>query len=91
MRIDDLRPDPEPDDEFKEFQRLVLTAMGLPVTVGGVKIAKAKGVNFQKLYSGSPVFSQRPAYCPRDVYNKFTPECDSDPCPSCSRGIDPVG
>ena len=85
MRIDDLRPDPEPDDEFKEFQRLVLTAMGLPVTVGGVKIAKAKGVNFQKLYDGSPVFSQRPAHCFRDLYVALTPKCSESPCVGCQR------
>jgi len=74
-------------EEFKEFERSVLRSMGLPVTVGGLKIARGRGVNFQRLWDGSRC-PQRTAYCWRDVFNKCDEQCDSAPCASCTRKLE---
>jgi len=65
-----VKPSPPPDDDFKSFTRCVLAAMGLPITQGGKRQAEARGVDFVKLYNGTPVFSNRPAYDWREVYNQ---------------------
>jgi hypothetical protein len=82
------KTEPDEEEQFKEFQRLVLTAMGLPVTVGGLKIASGRGVNFQELWEGGQRCPQRIAYCWRDVYGKIDPTCDSEPCVGCTRTLE---
>jgi hypothetical protein len=80
MLIDDFKPDPKPDDDFKEFQRTVLKAMGLPATKGGLRIAVDKGVDFQRLWEGVRRRPERIKYCWREVYNQVDDECPQSSC-----------
>ena len=65
-------------DKFKDFQRQVLSSMGLPITHGGFRTALAKGVNFENLYNGTPL-PEKPAYCWRQVLKRFD-GCNRETC-----------
>jgi len=60
---------PPQDDDLTAFTRCVLAAMGLPITQGGKRQAEARGTDFEKLYNGTPVYLNRPAYDWREITN----------------------